>query len=187
MRPMTCHQLTTGNGRRPTLCLRFPAVITVLTLVLGGCTVHPHGEGQERTLAREAGVAYAPPVEQRVLPELTPEAGPEDLVRYALLANGDLEARYWEWRAAIEQIPMAGTQKTGLELSLQAMLSNAGTGLENITVGIANDGMNALEMPSKLRTDVSGPCTRRRRSGGGSMRLRRICGIRYWQPGTTMR
>ena len=34
-------------------------------------------------------------------PALSPSAGPDELVRHALLVNADVEAAYWEWRAAL--------------------------------------------------------------------------------------
>ena len=35
-----------------------------------------------------------------------------------MLANGDLEQRYWQWRAAVEQVPQDATQTTTLNVAL---------------------------------------------------------------------
>src|SRR5690349_18514174 len=69
-----------------------------------GCTVHPAGEAVERQAAMQAGRAY----ERRAGEELAPlneRATVRELVRYALATSATVEQRYWEWRAAIEQIP----------------------------------------------------------------------------------
>jgi outer membrane protein TolC len=118
--------------------------------------VHPRGEAQERQFAEETGrkAEYAVPFEKRQFPELKPDASPEELVTYALLANGDLEAKYWAWRSALEQVPMSGTQKAGVELSFEGMITGGQSALENFTVGIANDAMNALQVPTKLSADA---------------------------------
>ncbi|HVT80049.1 MAG TPA: TolC family protein, partial [Phycisphaerae bacterium] len=129
-------------------------ISAVSVLFLTGCTAHPRGESYERTLAAQAGAAYAQPFEKRRLPALKPDASPGELVQYALLANGDLEAKYWQWRAALEQVPIEGTQKSGLELSAETMIMDGNSNLEDTTLGIANDAMNSLQIPSKLATDA---------------------------------
>ena len=132
-------------------CLR---VSVVLLTLLTGCTVHPRGELAARQEALAAGTPYAAPFEKRELPELQADAGPEELARYALLANGDVEAKYWAWRAALEQVPMAGTQKAGVEVSLETMITSGQSALADTTLRIANDAMNSLQLPTKLGTDA---------------------------------
>jgi outer membrane protein, heavy metal efflux system len=132
--------------------LKHAAALLMVAVSAAGCTMHPRGEADERKLARDAGIAYTRPFEKRVLPDLKSDAEPEELVRYALLANGDVEAKYWQWRAALEQVPMEGTQKAGVELSLETMIMSGQSALANTTIGIANDAMNALQVPTKLST-----------------------------------
>ena len=136
--------------RPPCLCIS-----VVMMGLLVGCTVHPRGELAERREAVAAGTQYALPAEKRVLPKLEADAGPEDLVRYALLANGEVEAKYWAWRAALEQVPMEGTQKAGVELSLETMITGGRSALADTALRIGNDAMNALELPTKLGTDAA--------------------------------
>ncbi len=132
---------------------------SILTLLLASfvcattaCTVHPQGEEIERAAATQAGRPYEHPLEDRVLPSLSPEATPDELARYALLTNADVEARYWEWRSALEQVPQEGTQKTNLSISLNSMITNGDTAARMTTLGAGNDAMNNLILPNKLET-----------------------------------
>ena len=133
--------------------LRINAILAALTLgLLSACTVHPQGESQERSKALQAGAPYQRPFEERRLTPLAPDASLDDLVTYALLANAQLEQRYWEWRSAIEQIPQEGTQKTNLMLSFTSMITNGASAAGNNTLGVGNDPMNGIVLPQKLST-----------------------------------
>jgi outer membrane protein TolC len=131
------------------------APILAAAVFLAGCTIHPQGEMQARQVAEEAGHPYTRPFEQRTPPTLSVDPTPDDLVRYALLTNAELESKYWEWRAALEQVPQAGTQKAGVEISFEAMITDGATALQDMTLKIGNDAMNSLMLPSKLGTDAS--------------------------------
>src|SRR5665213_3141550 len=97
-------------------------VATGIALLLGGCTVHPQGEAEERHAAMVAGKPFERPVAARA--QLPIRATPDDLVENALLNSGELEQKYWDWRAALEQIPQDGTQSTNLALSAATTLAN---------------------------------------------------------------
>src|SRR5277367_592101 len=131
-------------------------LVTLLLVFLGcataSCTVHPHGEETERAAATQAGRPYEHPIEDRAIPPLSSEATPDELVRYALLTNADVDARYWEWRSALEQVPQEGTQQTNLSISLNSMITNGDTAARMTTLGIGNDAMNNLILPNKLET-----------------------------------
>src|SRR5580692_4519373 len=99
-----------------------------IALLLAGCTVHPPGEAEERHAAIVAGKPFEQPVMTRA--RLPANPTPDDLVRVALLNNAELEQRYWDWRAAIEQIPQDGTQSTNLALSAGTTLSNGAVSRE---------------------------------------------------------
>ena len=120
--------------------------------VLAGCTIHPQGEANERQAASEAGKPFTRPVEHRELPSLGPQAGPDELVRYALLSSPDLEQKYWDWRSAIEQIPQDGTQATNLALSANIGIMRGSTGLDRSTLSAGNDPMVDIVLPPKLST-----------------------------------
>ena len=74
------------------------------------------------------------------------------MVRYAILTNADVERQYWQWRAAIEQIPIDGTQPTGLALTLSTTLNNGAFALDRTIVMAANDPMTDIAFPAKLST-----------------------------------
>src|SRR5271170_5787925 len=124
--------------RRPIITL----LLASLACSTAACTVHPQGEGAERAAATQAGRPYEHPIEDRAIPPLSSEATPDELVRYALLTNADVEARYWEWRSALEQVPQEGTQKTNLSISLNSMITNGNTAARMTTLGVGNDAMN---------------------------------------------
>ena len=82
----------------------------VLSGAFAAChwVIVPKGEPAERTRAEQALGAFAVPVHKRPLPDLATSASLPAVLDYAFNANGDLEAAYREWRAAIERVPQAG-------------------------------------------------------------------------------
>ncbi len=118
--------------------------------MLAGCTVHPPGESDERRTALAAGKIFEPAPQERHLPDLPETPTPADLVRRALLANDDLEARYWQWRAAIEQIPQDATQSSTPNLSLGTLITRGRTASDMTTLGVGNDPMTDIKLPAKL-------------------------------------
>src|SRR3954463_476348 len=72
---------------------------------LSACVLAPKGTSEEQAAARAAGRPYERPFEQRDLPNLPANPTWQDVLRRAFLANGDLEAAYWEWRGALARIP----------------------------------------------------------------------------------
>jgi cobalt-zinc-cadmium efflux system outer membrane protein len=135
------------RSRSILFALAFPALIA-----LAGCTVHPRGEQAERNTAQEAGKPFSQPASHRSAPPLSENPTEDDLVRYALLTNGELEQRYWEWRSAIEQIPQDGTQATNLALSAGTSFTNGSTRLDSTTLSLGNDPMADILLPVKLST-----------------------------------
>lgn len=133
------------NIRRSTLHV----AVCVGLLSVAGCTVHPRGEREERSLAASEGAAYAKQPGDRIVPPLPAGPTAEDLVRYASLASPELEQRYWEWRSAIEQIPQDGTQPTNLVLFAGVPITKGSTSLDRTTVTVANDAMADIQWPSK--------------------------------------
>ncbi len=127
-------------------------IVGLLAASLSGCTVHPQGESAIRAEAQRAAPTFMHPVEERHLPDLTKNASPDDLVRYALLNNADLERQYWDWRAAIEQIPQEGTQKTNVMITFNSIISNGSTSAAMNSLGLGNDAMNNIILPNKLYT-----------------------------------
>ena len=130
----------------------FSATVAALFLAMTGCTVHPPGEREEKSLNERLGKRYETPPELRMLPPLPDNPTPEQLVNFALLSNADLEQRYWQWRSALEQVPQEGTQQANLMISYSTMISNGTTAAGENTIGAANGPMNSLVVPDKLKT-----------------------------------
>ena len=123
-------------------------VSIALASLLVGCTFHPEGESDERKLSLGAGKAF----ESVTLPPLSTLPTRDDLVLRALKSNGGLQAQYWEWRSAIEQIPQDGTQSTNIALFAGMGITNGSTSLDASTLGLGNDPMADIVLPPKLST-----------------------------------
>ena len=126
------------------------AVGAALALALAGCVIHPAGEAEERAAAEAAGERYAKAFAERALPELSPDASLDALQRRAALANGMLEQRYWEWRAALERIPEMATFGANTNVSFEAMFEDGRTNWNRQLVSIATEPGMGLQWPGKL-------------------------------------
>jgi outer membrane protein, heavy metal efflux system len=142
------------------LSLVVPAVAAI-----AGCAIHPQGEKEERERIESAGASYVRRAEPAPLPE---KPGPDDYLRYAFLSNADLEARYWEWKAAIEQVPQDASLPNAA-ISFDYMFSG-GTmkAWDRTTLGISNDPMTNIPFPTKLAT-----------AGRRALEAARAAGLRF--------
>jgi cobalt-zinc-cadmium efflux system outer membrane protein len=124
-----------------------------LALLAGGCVLAPPGLEEERERADAAGSAYAQPAEQRELPEIPSPADWRTVLERAFLANGDLEASYFEWRAALERVEMAaGWPNTDLMPSFSYMVSSGSMkAWDRTTVNVGFDASENLQLPNKTR------------------------------------
>lgn len=127
----------------------FGIIVSIMAGV-GGCAVHPKGEQEERHAALQAGKPFQTPIDQRSSPALPENPTSDDLVRYALLTNADLERQYWEWRSAIEQIPQDGSQATNLAISGGTSITDGSISRERTTLSAMNDPMADIVLPEKL-------------------------------------
>lgn len=121
---------------------------TICWVFLGlsaGCAFHPAGEEEERERARKVLDEPPPPV-------LSAEASLEDLLRYAYLSSAELRRSYWEWRAALERIPQAGSPATTLAVSFGTMFEGTSTSWKTTTLAVGNDPMANIPWPGKLKT-----------------------------------
>ncbi len=136
------------SGRWPRLALG------LMTLTIGGCTMHPRGEGRLRAAAAREGQIYKLAAAQHTPPPLPISPTPRELVTYALINSPAVESAYWRWRAAIEVIPQAGTEMTTPMLSGNLGLVNGSYSGANSSVGIANMGSSDIRWPSKPAADA---------------------------------
>lgn len=127
------------------------AALAILAGV-SGCTSHPPGEAAERQHSLEEARSFQTPSAKREAPPLLENPSPDELVRYALLTNPELEQHYWEWRSAIEQIPQDGTQPTNLVFFAGVPITRGSTSFDRTTVTVANDPMADILWPTKPST-----------------------------------
>jgi outer membrane protein TolC len=91
---------------------------------LVSCTITPKGTADEQKLLEEAGTRYEPPFAERAIPDLPQQPQWQDVLRRAFLANGELEAAYFQWKAAMQRVQVAGTwPNTDVELGYEYMFS----------------------------------------------------------------
>lgn len=141
------------------------SLVVPATLALTGCAIHPEGEREEREKIESAGTSYVGKTEPPPLPE---KPGPEDYLRFAFLSNADLEARYWEWKAAIEQVPQDASLPNAA-ISFDYMFSGGEMNAwDRSTLGISNDPMSNIPFPTKLAT-----------AGRRALEAARAAGLRF--------
>src|SRR5262249_26434330 len=97
------------------------------------------------------GAPYEAPVEQRELPKLPSEPTWRDVLHRAFLANGQLEAAYYRWKAAMELVDAAGAWPNS-DLSLgysYAFSSERMNAFDRSTFTIGFDPSTTLAFPTK--------------------------------------
>jgi outer membrane protein TolC len=103
-------------------------LIPLISLSLAGCVLKPQEANREADRLSAAGDRYGyargEPTTRAAAPELPDQPTWRDVLRRAFLANGDLEAAYFEWAMAVQRIDQAGTWPTSnLELGFEYMFS----------------------------------------------------------------
>src|SRR5688500_11131885 len=123
-------RLPTSNGTRCGSIMKTITKTLTITpasaaaLLLSGCVLAPKAAKDEEAALREAGRPYIAPVDRRALPDLPEAPGWEPILNRAFLANGELEAAYFDWAAAVSRIQQAGAYpNTPVALSFEYMFS----------------------------------------------------------------
>jgi cobalt-zinc-cadmium efflux system outer membrane protein len=119
--------------------------------ILSGCVLAPRGAKHEEEAMREAGRPYAKSFTRRALPEVSVDADWPDILHRAFLANGELEAAYFEWAAAVSRIQQAGAYpNTPLAVGFEYMFSGDNMkAWDRTTVTVGPDPMENLAFPAK--------------------------------------
>lgn len=132
---------------------RFALALTALAAGLApvGCALSPAGTREEKSRASEAGRPYEPRFEDRTLPDLPHAPTWEDVLRRAFLANGDLEAAYFDWKAAVERIdPASSWPNSRLMVGYSYTFSGGDMkAFDRSTFSFSPDSMESLLWPSK--------------------------------------
>lgn len=92
----------------PTSARTIRLLVSAAGLLLAGCTLTPPGADEEAERLAEVGKAYEPKYESRAVPELPDRPDWRDVLRRSFLANGDVEAAYFRWKAAVERVGIEG-------------------------------------------------------------------------------
>ena len=138
--------------RAPGIRRASPLLTLLLSWVMiAGCVFRPEGTQQERDRLAAAGEPYAPPPEERVAVELPEQPGWSDLLRAAFLSNGELEAAWAEWAAAVARIDAAGAwPNTNVAVGIDYLFSDSGMkSWDRTTLTVGFDPMENLAWPSK--------------------------------------
>jgi outer membrane protein TolC len=130
-----------------------PPLIAAALAALPACTLSPNGLDAERDAAAKAGAPFEPSPEERRLPELPDHPTWSDVLGRAFLANGELEARYFEWKAALARAPAAGAwPNTDLSAGFSYMFSSQRMkSFDRATFTAAPDSAANLTIPAKAR------------------------------------
>ena len=125
----------------------------LLPLATASCVLAPAGYDEERDRADSAGAPYEKPEEERELPELSARPTWREVLERAFVANGDLEAAYFAWRAAVERVEIAaGWPNTNLMPSFSYLFSDGSMkAWDRTTVSLGFDPSENLQLPVKTR------------------------------------
>src|SRR5438477_8717101 len=139
--------ITAASGPR-VLCT---ILIHAAAFSLIGCAFTPRGTAIEQRKLDEAGGRYEPRFEQRDLPELPAPASWQDVLRRSFLANGEVEAAYFGWKAALQQVQVAGAwPNTDVNLGYSYTFSNQRMNtFDRMTFTAGFDAMRNLSWPGK--------------------------------------
>lgn len=126
-------------------------MMLALAVAASGCVLAPRAAREEQAAVARAGEAYAVPFHERVLPEIPVAPTWRDVVRRALVANGELEEAYYAWAAAAHRIDQAGAYpNTPFSLDVTRALSGSGSGFDRTSLVFGFDPMEDLAFPTKV-------------------------------------
>jgi outer membrane protein TolC len=130
-----------------------PGAIALSIFLLSGCTLTPDGAKDEQEQVQQAGVPYEHAFEDRTLPELTATPTWREVLRRALLANGEIEQAYFTWKAAMARVDAASSYPNpNAMLGLSYMFSSESMkAWDRTTLTAGFDSMENLELPVKVR------------------------------------
>ena len=140
-------------------------------LAFAGCMMKPKETGQLDRELQEAGKPYQKPFAQRQLPELPSPAGWQDVLQRAFLANGELEAAYDEWQAAMHRIAISSYwPNSNVTLGFEYMFSGGGGKTwDRVTTSAAFDPSATLKTANE-GSQGGGDCTGQRPADGPDLR-----------------
>jgi len=128
-------------------------LIAAALLSLYGCVLSPEGTAEEHGKLTAAACSYETAAAQRQLPELPEIIEWRDALSRAFLANGELEAAYFDWKAALARIDQAATwPNSNVAVTFSYMFSSENVkAWDRTTVGVGFDPSMNLTLPVKAR------------------------------------
>lgn len=152
---LTCFS---GSGFNAVNRHRFPNATVLCAgigvgLTLTGCVLSPEGIRDEQAKIDMVSKSYATPLPSREVPTLPAQASWRDVLSRALLVNGELEAAYYEWKAALTRIDQAAIwPNSNVAVSFSYMFSPENVKAWNrTTLGVGFDPAMNLTLPVKAR------------------------------------
>lgn len=120
---------------------------------LGGCVLAPPGSQDEHAQLAAVSAPFEARFEVRELPELPDSVTWQAALSRAFLANGELEASYFEWKAAYSRIDQVATwPNSNVALSFGYMFSPGNMKTwDRTTIGAGFDPSMNLSLPIKTR------------------------------------
>ncbi len=122
-------------------------------VLFSSCVLAPAGLNEERTRTDRVGAAFDARYEERSIPDLPPHPSWRDVLERAFLVDGGLEAAYFEWRAAVENVEAAaGWPNTSVMPTLSYLFSDDSLkAWDRTTLSVGFDASENLELPVKTR------------------------------------
>ena len=129
----------------------FRFALWIIPLAVTGCVLRPAGTAEERARLDAAGKPFQPPIGQRELPEVPNPADWQSVLRRAFLSNGELEAAYFDWAAAMARIDQAANwPNSNLAPNFSYMFSGERMkSWDRTTVDVGFDPMQNVSFPTK--------------------------------------
>lgn len=140
--------MSVRSHRRISMRASVLLVVATATL-LAGCTFIPRGTSALRREAVHAGRPFVRPPGLRRPPPLSAVPTSRELVYRALFDSPQVEASYWQWRAAIEAIAQRGTEMTVPALGASVGLKNGAASSASTMLQLANMSSAPIEWPAK--------------------------------------
>lgn len=118
-------------------------ILGTLVLLPPGCVLAPEGTRRQEARLTRAGMQYDQPFDKRRLPELSDSPTWREVLHRALSANGDLEAAYFQWAAAISRVrQQAAWPAMNIDLGAEYMFSSGKMkSWDRTTVAVRQEGL----------------------------------------------
>lgn len=128
------------------------AGLMLSALLLGGCVLAPRETKDEKARLDEAGAEFERPMEKREVPQLSSSPSWKQILRRAFLTHGELEAAYYEWKAAMHRIDMSSAwPNSNISLGFEYMFSSEKMkSWDRTTISAEFDPSMNLSLPNKV-------------------------------------